>query len=187
MSKLGIAEEAYLLIIEVASEQGRTEKDAGVRAKDFGAAIGAVKKMRAYWGKKEQWEQDSLDLMSADVTIRKMKAEEAMGLKEEALETCARAAAQLQSFLQARAVSADHPADKMSAGELKNLERCYATMIPLFSKMGADQADRVIKFGKEYLDLFPNGKAKTEIVNCINQAQAMSSAPKAAAQKQEEK
>jgi hypothetical protein len=60
----------------------------------------------------------------------------------------------------------------MSAGELANLERAYATIVPLFSKLGSDQADRVIKFGQEYLDYFPNGKARTEISNCMNKAKA---------------
>jgi hypothetical protein len=60
----------------------------------------------------------------------------------------------------------------MSAGELANLERAYAMIVPLFSKLGADQADRVIKFGQEYLDLFANGKARTEISNCMNKAKA---------------
>ena len=60
----------------------------------------------------------------------------------------------------------------MSAGELDNLERAYAAMVPLFSKLGASQADRVMAFGQEYLDLFPNGKARTQIVNCMNQAKA---------------
>lgn len=185
MSKLAIAEDAYLLIIEVASEQGRTEKNDELRAKDFGAAIGAVKKMRVYWAKKEQWELDSLDLMSADVQVRRMKAEEAMELKEQALETCAKAAASLQSFLQARKVTKEHPIESLSEGDKQNLERCYSTMIPLFSKLGAEQADRVLKFGQEYLDLFPNGKARTEVGNCMNQAKAMSAAP--AAQNEEEK
>ena len=45
-------------------------------------------------------------------------------------------------------------------------------MVPLFSKLGASQADRVMAFGQEYLDLFPNGKARTQIVNCMNQAKA---------------
>lgn len=185
MSKLAIAEDAYLLIIEVASEQGRTEKNDELRAKDFGAAIGAVKKMRVYWAKKEQWELDSLDLMSADVQVRRMKAEEAMDLKEQAMETCAKAAASLQSFLQSRKVTKDRPLESISEGDKLNLERCYSTMIPLFSKLGAEQADRVLKFGQEYLDLFPNGKARTEVVNCMNQAKALSAAP--AAQNEEGK
>ena len=45
-------------------------------------------------------------------------------------------------------------------------------MIPLFSRLGAEQADRVMKFGQEYLDLFPNGKARTEVENCMNKAKA---------------
>jgi hypothetical protein len=70
----------------------------------------------------------------------------------------------------------------MDAGEVANLERAYTSMIPLFAKMGAGQADRVMRFGKEYLDLFPNGKARTEIENCMNQAKAdLPAAPSAAA------
>lgn len=95
-----------------------------------------------------------------------------MGLKEEALETCGRAASTFQVFLQAHGVTEDHPFDKMEPGEVANLERAYATLVPLFSKMGAAQADRVVKFGQEYLDLFPNGKARTTIQNCMNQAKA---------------
>jgi len=172
MARMSNAADAWMLLAEVASEQGRTEQDAAMRAKHFGAAVGAIKKLRNYWKQKPQWEQDRIDLMSADVVIRRMKAEEAMGLKDEAAETRARAAAMLQTFRQSRGVSPENPVDRMSAGDLENLERCYATMIPLFSAMGADQADRVITFGGEYLELFPNGKARTEIVNCINGAKA---------------
>lgn len=187
MSKLAIAEEAYQLIIDVASEQGSAEKNDELRAKDFGAAIGAVKKLRVYWAKKEQWELDSLDLKSADVQIRRMKAEEAMDLKEQALETCGKAAASLQSFLQARQITKDRPFEALSAGDKQNLEDCYTKIVPLFSKLGAGQTDRVLKFGQQYLDLFPNGKARTEIINCMNQAKALSAAPAEQSQNQEEK
>ena len=101
-----------------------------------------------------------------------MKAEEAMGLKEEARETCGRAASTFQVFLQAHGVNDEHPLDKMEPGEVANLERAYSTMVPLFSSLGAEQADRVLKFGQEYLDLFPNGKARTEVENCMNKARA---------------
>lgn len=172
MSRLTIAADANFMLVEVASEQGRTEKDATMRGKCFGAAIGALKKVRQYWAKKPQWEQDALDLLSGDVLVSRMKAEEAMGLKDEAKETCGRAASTFQVFLQAHGPTDEHPIDKMSAGELANLERAYATMLPLFAKLGADQADRVMKYGQEYLDLFPNGKARTEVANCMNQAKA---------------
>lgn len=172
MSRLTIAADANFLLVKVASDQGRVEKDAIMRGKYFGAAIGALKKVRQYWAKKPQWEQDQLDLLSGDVLVDRMNAEEAMGLKEEARETCGRAASTFQVFIQAHGVSEEHPFDKMSAGELANLERAYATIVPLFSKLGADQADRVMKFGQQYLDLFANGKARTEISNCMNKAKA---------------
>ncbi len=172
MSKMTIAADAHFMLVQIASEQGRTEKDATMRGKCFGAAIGSLKKVRQYWSKKPQWEQDTLDLMSGDVLVDRMKAEEAMGLKEEAKETCGRAASTFQVFLQAHGADEQHPIEKMSDGEKANLERAYATLVPLFSKLGAEQAERVMKFGQQYLDLFPNGKARTEIGNCMNQAKA---------------
>ena len=172
MSRLTIAADANFMLVSIASDQGRSEKDATMRGKYFGAAIGALKKVRQYWAKKPAWEQDQLDLLSGDVLVDRMKAEEAMGLKDEAKETCGKAAAVFQVFLQAHGVTETHPLDKMAPGEVANLERAYATMVPLFSQLGADQADRVMKFGQEYLDLFPNGKARTEIANCMNQAKA---------------
>ena len=172
MSKLTIAADANFMLVEVASEQGRTEKDSTMRGKCFGAAIGALKKVRQYWSKKPQWEQDRLDLLSGDVLVNRMKAEEAMGLKDEAKDTCGRAASTFQVFIQSHGASEEHPIDKMEAGELANLERAYATVVPLFAKLGSDQADRVMKFGQEYLDYFPNGKARTEIANAMNQAKA---------------
>ncbi|MBR2838523.1 MAG: tetratricopeptide repeat protein [Kiritimatiellae bacterium] len=172
MATLTIAADAYFMMAEVASEQGRAEKDATMRGKHFGAAVGAIKKVRHYWSKKPRWEQDLVDLMSGDVLVRRMKAEEAMGLKEEAKETCGRAAATFQAFIQSHAPDAERPIEKMEPGEVANLERAYSTMIPLFSRQGAEQADRVIKYGQEYLDLFPSGKSRTEVENCMNQAKA---------------
>ena len=172
MSRMAIAADANFMLVEVASELGRAEKDETMRGKCFGAAIGALKKVRQYWAKKPRWEQDQLDLLSGDVLVDRMHAEESMDLKEAAKETCGRAASTFQVFIQAHGVTPDHPIDKMEAGEVANLERAYATMIPLFSKMGAEQADRVMRYGQEYLDLFPNGKAHTEVVNCMNQAKA---------------
>ena len=172
ISKSSVAADANLLLAEVASEQGRTEKDATMRGKMFGAAIGAVKKLRTYWKAKPQWEQDRIDLLSGDILVRRMNAEEAMGLKEEAMETCGRAASTFQVFLQAHGVGADKTIEQLTPGELENLERAYGTMVPLFAKMGSEQADRVLKYGGEYLQYFPNGKFRTAIGNCINQAKA---------------
>ena len=172
MAKMAIAADANFMLVEVASEQGRAEKDATMRGKYFGAAIGALKKVRQYWARKPQWEQDQLDLISGDVLVRRMRAEEAMGLKDEAHETCGKAAAVFQVFIQAHGPDEQHPIDKMEPGAVANLERAYATVIPLFSELGSEQADRVLSFGQEYLNLFPNGKARTEVENCINKARA---------------
>ena len=171
-ARMGIAADANFMLVEVASDQGRTEKDATMRGKCFGAAIGALKKVRQYWSKKPQWEQDQLDLLSGDVLVDRMNAEESMGLKEEAKETCGRAASTFQVFIQAHGPTAERPLGKMEAGEVANLERAYATIVPLFAKMGAGQADRVVGFGEEYLELFPNGKSRTKVSSCIEQAKA---------------
>ena len=172
ISKMAIAADANFMLVEVASDQGRVEKDATLRGKCFGAAIGALKKVRQYWSRKPQWEQDKLDLLSGDVLVDRMHAEEAMGLKEAALETCGRAAATFQVFIQSHGPTESHPFDKMEPGELENLERAYATIVPLFAKMGSEKADLVVRFGQEYLDYFPNGKSRTMISNSINQAKA---------------
>ena len=123
--------------------------------------------------------------MSADVKLRQMAAEEAMGLKEEAENSGRTAASTLLGFLQSHCVDENHPADKTSAGELATLERCYATLVPLCAKLGSDFADNIMKFGQEYLDLFPNGKARTEVQNAMNQAKTAGG--KAAAQAADDK
>jgi hypothetical protein len=60
----------------------------------------------------------------------------------------------------------------MTPKQLKNLERCYATALPLMAKLGKDFAQNVVKYGEDYLDIFPNGKARTAVQNAINQAKA---------------
>ena len=172
MSRLAIAADANLLLAEVASEQGRREKDDTLRGKHFGAAIAAIKKLRGYWRKKEQWEQDAVDLMSADIRVKRMNAEKEMGLDERATETRELTAAGLKAFLQARRPTEQHPFDKMSVGERANLERAYETLLPLLSEMGDAQAADVLLFGQEYMSYFPEGKAHTEVQNYINKAKA---------------
>ena len=169
---MSIAVDAHQLMIEVASEQGRTEKDNDARAKHFAKAIGSVKKMRNYWKNKPQWEQDTITLMSAEVKLRQMSAEEAMDLGEAAAESGKSAASTLLSFLQSHRPDENHPFDKMEPGEVANLERCYTMMVPTYSKLGSEFAGDVLKYGEEYINMFPNGKARTEIQNCMNQAKA---------------
>ena len=172
MSRMAIAADACLMMVEVASEQGRVEKDETMRAKYFNAAVGALKKVRLYWAKKPKWEVDRLSLVSGDVLVDRMKAEESMGLGDEAMETCGRAVSTFISFLQANPVSAERPLDKMDPGEVENLERAYGTMLPLMAKRGGELAEDAIKYGQQYLNLFPNGKSRTAVENAMNQARA---------------
>lgn len=173
LKNLSAAADANFLLVDVASEQGKTEKSAKLRNAHFGAAMGALKRLRNnYWAKKPQEERDKLDLMSAEIRIRRMDAEEAMGLKEDSIETGGMAATSIQAFLQSHAPTPELPIDQMNATQVANLERGYTLLVPLLSRLGADKGAFVLKFGQEYMDLFPNGAARTEIQNCINQAKA---------------
>ena len=181
MSKMLIAADANFLLVEVASAQGKTEKDADMRKKYFGAAVGALGKVRGYWKGKPQWEQDKLDLLSGDVVIRRMEAEKAMGLNEEAMETCGAAASKFQVFIQAHSPSDAMPFDKMELGAQNNLEEAYSKLLPLMVELikvqkepedRKAQANKVVELAEEYEKLFPNGKNKMVIVNSKNQAMA---------------
>ena len=187
MSRLPIAPEANFLLVEVASEQGRTEKDPDLRKKYFGAAVGALGKVRGYWKNKPQWEQDRLDLLSGEVVIRRMEAEKAMELKDAAMETCGAAASKFQVFIQAHGPSESVPFDKMEVGAQNNLEEAYAKLLPLMVELvkaqtspedRKAQADKVVELADAYEKLFPNGKNKIVIINSKNQAMADGGASK---------
>ena len=169
-----IVVDAYWMLIEVASEEGRRERDNNLRRKFFNAAIGAVKKVRQFRPEME----DELALESAGVLERKMEAEESMHLKDEAIETLRLAVGGYQAFLQSHEPDEEHPVSKMTPKQLKNLERCYGRALPLMAKLISHMEDRkefaarVMKYGETYLDIYPNGKAKTAVQNAINQAKA---------------
>ena len=166
--------DAYLMLAKVASEEGRRERDNNLRRKYFNAAIGAVKKVRQYRPEME----DEMSLESSDVLVRKMEAEETMQLKAEAEETLRLAVGGYQAFLAAHQPDDDHPVSKMTPKQLKNLERCYASALPLMAKIlprmedKKEFAEKIVQTGETYLDIFPNGKARTTVQNAINQAKA---------------
>ena len=169
-AKSQLVVDAYEMLVKVASEEGRREKDDLQRMKNFNAAVGAIKKLRAH--RKTPAELDILDLRSADVQVSKMEAEEAMNLKEKADETCRLAVAAFQAFLMSHEPTDEHPAKDMTPAQLANLERCYGTVLPLMAKLGKDQSELILKYGAVYQELFPDGKRKTAVQNALNQAQA---------------
>lgn len=166
--------DAYLLLARVASEEGRRERENNLRTKYFNAAVGAVKKVRQYRPEME----DEMMLESSDVLVRKMEAEETMQLKAEAEATLRLAVGGYQAFLQSHQPDDEHPVSKMTPKQLKNLERCYATALPLMAKLLPRQEDKkefaqkIVEYGEAYLDVYPNGKARTSVQNSINQAKA---------------
>ena len=162
--------DAYEMMIDVASEEGRVEKNDDLRRKFFNQAVGAVKKLRAY--RKSEAEQDILTLQSGDVLVRKMEAEEAMNLAEQAKETCGLATAMFQAFLMSHEPTDEHPAKDMTPAQLANLERCYSTVLPLMAKLGKEQSEDILRYGETYKKLFPNGKHLTAVQNAMNQAGA---------------
>ena len=40
------------------------------------------------------------------------------------------------------------------------------------AKLGKSQAEQVIKYGEQYLKLFPDGKSRVAVQNALNQARA---------------
>ena len=116
-SKLVI--DAYELIVEVASEEGRVEKDDELRKQYFNAAVRAIKRLRGHC--KTQAEIDELDLRSGDVLVRKMEAEEAMNLKDKAKETCGLAANAFIAFLMSHEPTAGEGHDACPAREPRTL------------------------------------------------------------------
>lgn len=169
-AKSKLVVDAYELIVEVASEEGRVEKDDELRKQYFNAAVRAIKRLRGHC--KTQAEIDELDLRSGDVLVRKMEAEEAMNLKDKAKETCGLAANAFIAFLMSHEPTAEHPAKDMTAAQLANLERCYASALPLMAKLGKGQTEMILKYGDAYMALFPNGRHKTAVQNAVNQAKA---------------
>ena len=189
LSKSAVTVDANLLLVDVASAQGRQEKNDKLRMRHFNMAVGALKKVRGYWSngknKKPLHELDSLDIKSADIKIAQMKVEESLGKGEAALSACERAAATLMNLAQTRSPTEENPASRMSAEELRVLEQCYSRMVPLYTRLvtedkSSDPKDRVefVKdYGQKYLDLFPHGPARTEVLNCLNRVKAFASAP----------
>ena len=66
----------------------------------------------------------------------------------------------------------EYPFKDMTAAQRRNLERCYASVLPLMAKMGKDQAENTIKYANMYLELVPDGKNKTAVQNALNQSKA---------------
>jgi hypothetical protein len=109
---------------------------------------------------KEPAELKELDLKAGEILVRKMLAEKALGLNDQAVETRGHAIVAFSGIV----VSID-PSNVALANVL---EKAYYYELPLMveHKLFED----VILDGEMYLKQFPNGKYRTDVQNWINQA-----------------
>jgi TolA-binding protein len=157
-SKLMVVVDANKLLVEVASEEGKTEKNDDLRTDLFNTAVDALKMCKAYL--KEEEQQRELDLQAGEVLIRKMEAEKKLGLNEKAAETRGKAIVQFKVML-----ATINPGNAKLAAIL---EKAYYNCIPLMleHKVFAQAVDDC----ETYLRIFPGGRYVTDVTTWLNQA-----------------
>ena len=121
LSNLEIVVDANMLLVEVASEEGRHEKDDNERTRLFNTAIDALKMVKKY--RKEPEEMVELDLAAGQILLRKMEAEKKLGLKEQVAETRGKAIVAFQVV-----IMNIKPGDAKLAS---TLEKAYFYCVPL--------------------------------------------------------
>jgi TolA-binding protein len=167
-AKLEIVVDANLLLVEVASEVGKTEKDNDLRKSYFNTAVEALQMVKRY--KESQIksgkplnhpaELKELDLKAGEVLVRKMQAEKALGLIEQAVQTRGHAIVAFTGIV----VSID----RNNAALANVLEKAYYNALPLMVEHKV--FEDVIADGENYLKQFPNGKYRTDVQLWIDQA-----------------
>ena len=158
LSKLQLVVDANMLLVEVASEEGKTEKDDNERTKLFNAAVDALKMVKKYRTTPE--EVAVLDLMAGELLLRKMEAEKKLGKTEQAVESRGKAIVAFQVMIM-----------NINPGNVNlaaTLEKAYYYCLPLLleHKKYADAAEDC----ETYLRIFPNGRWRTDVQNWLNQA-----------------
>lgn len=158
LANLEIVVDANLLLVEVASEEGKSEKDDNERTRLFNTAVDALKMVKKY--RKAPEEMVELDLAAGQILLRKMEAEKKLGLKEQVAETRGKAIVAFQVMIL-----------NLNPGNAKlasTLEKAYFHCVPLLLE------HKKFKDAEEdcetYLRIFPNGRYVTDIRNWLNQA-----------------
>jgi TolA-binding protein len=158
LSKLQLVVDANMLLVEVASEEGKDERDDNERTKLFNLAVDSLKMVKRY--RTEPKELAEMDLMAGEMLLRKMAAEKALKLEAQAAETRGKAIVAFQVLI----MNLD-PGNVSLAGVL---EKAYYYCLPLLleHKKYRDAEEDCQK----YLELFPNGRWTTDVRNWLNQA-----------------
>jgi TolA-binding protein len=157
-SKLLLVVDANLLLVEVASEEGKTEKDDLERTKLFNSAVDALKMVKKY--RTEEDQQKELDLAAGEILIRKMDAEKKLGLNEKAAETRGKAIVACQVL-----IATINPGNAKLAAVL---EKAYFYCMPLL--LDHKKYKETVEDCETYLRIFPDGRYKTDMQNWLNQA-----------------
>ncbi|MDD4101463.1 MAG: hypothetical protein PHU80_02380, partial [Kiritimatiellae bacterium] len=158
LAKLQLVVDANMLLVDVASEEGKDERDDNERTKLFNAAVDALKMVKRY--RTTQQELAELDLMAGEMLLRKMDAEKSLGLATQAAETRGKAIVAFQVM-----IMNINPGNVNLAGVL---EKAYYYCLPLLleHKKYQDAEEDCLK----YLEIFPNGRWTTDVRNWLNQA-----------------
>jgi TolA-binding protein len=150
--------DAYLMLADAASAEGETEKDNGRRQKLFTRAVEAFKFVRAY--RKENKDMMALDIQVGRTMIRKLNAEKALGLNEQAGITRGQAIVAFKQLIYATPPG--------SAVSDPVLEQAYLLSIPLEleHKKFQGAADACAK----YLAAFASSPNAPQVRTWLNQA-----------------
>ncbi len=158
LSKLDVVVDANLLLVDVASEEGKTEKNDDERTRLFNTAVDALKMVKKYRTAPEELVE--MDLAAGQILLRKMEAEKKLGLTAQAAETRGKAIVAFQVMIL-----------NINPGNAKlatTLEQAYYYCMPLLleHKKYQDAEEDC----QTYLRIFPNGRYTTDIRNWLNQA-----------------
>lgn len=158
LSKLQLVVDANMLLVDVASEEGKDERDDNERTKLFNSAVDALKMVKRY--RTSPQELAELDLMAGELLLRKMEAEKRLGLATQAAETRGKAIVAFQVM-----IMNINPGNVSLAGVL---EKAYYYCLPLLleHKKYKDAEEDC----ERYLEIFPNGRYTTDVRNWLNQA-----------------
>ena len=158
LSKLQVVVDANLLLVEVASEEGKTEKDDNERTRLFNSAVDALKMVKKYRTKPEDLAE--IELTSGEVLLRKLDAEKKLGLSKQAAETRGKAIVAFQIMIM-----------NMDPGNVNlapTLEKAYFYCLPLL--LDHKKFGDAVEDCEKYLSTFPEGRYKTDVQNWLNQA-----------------
>ena len=180
MAKMMLVTNACDMLVGVAMQQGIAEKDAAKRRNHFGAAYMAIRKLRNYWSATNElgqlrvprWQLDRIDLMSSDISLAQMDAEQRSGDQDAFDKACSAATTKLQTFITTKGPTPEKPIEKFGSKEKENIEKAYADILAALLKMGDAHVDEVLVYGRDYERYFPNGKRRGEVNGCIKEALA---------------